>query len=479
MKYQNFKTVKIRNIKKIFLLFVFLSTLSIQLFGNNLKPSIDKRVELMSIIFRLAGGSAYNSNYAKKYISQIDSYFEPFKNDTLIGFTKEILHNGMSADGVMTLAVNFELKNGQLKLTKNWKKHISPRWMQVDMNNYVFLLNSFYKKSNFEIFFNNQKLYYQEVVEAFDNSIPPLNSQWFFDFYGEKSKKNFNIIIGCNNGTYSYGPTSQGENGENIYAIIGNYNFDDETNNPYFDSEYDFSTLIHEFNHPFLNPIFYRKNFPELEKSSVILFDSISEIGQLGNRDGNTLLIESLVRMAVVQYFIDNNYDNEKIKIEIANQMELGYIWLNNMVSLFDVYKKNRTTYPTLASFFLTISSFFNQTVENINNLKSSFEVNRPKVIDIQPFENNSRTVASSCDKVILNFNHKVFGDFGGFFPGSLGDEGVPKFTSYDFINEREGLRLSFELEPKKEYEFIVYLSNLRDENGFSLKDYLVKFTTK
>ena len=48
-----------------------------------IRPTVDKRVELLSIIFRLTGNSEYNRNDFKLYTDRIESHFSPYKNKCL------------------------------------------------------------------------------------------------------------------------------------------------------------------------------------------------------------------------------------------------------------------------------------------------------------------------------------------------------------------------------------------------------------
>ena len=55
------------------------------------KPTVDRRVELLSIVFRLAEKQEYSNNRFKVYTDRIDQYFEKHKNHELIQFTKSII----------------------------------------------------------------------------------------------------------------------------------------------------------------------------------------------------------------------------------------------------------------------------------------------------------------------------------------------------------------------------------------------------
>lgn len=66
--------------------------------------TVDKRVELLSIIFRLTGNPEYNRNDFKLYTDRIESHFSPYKNHELISFARSLVKtDGVSYDAVMSM----------------------------------------------------------------------------------------------------------------------------------------------------------------------------------------------------------------------------------------------------------------------------------------------------------------------------------------------------------------------------------------
>ena len=56
-----------------------------------IRPTVDKRVELLSIVFRLTGNPEYSKNDFKLYTDRIESHFSPYKNHELILFVYIII----------------------------------------------------------------------------------------------------------------------------------------------------------------------------------------------------------------------------------------------------------------------------------------------------------------------------------------------------------------------------------------------------
>src|SRR5271157_6324980 len=67
----------------------------------------DPRVELMSIIFRLAGNEEYTQGRVPAYITAIDSHFARFHDHEAVRLARELREtDGVSFDAVMNMAVH-------------------------------------------------------------------------------------------------------------------------------------------------------------------------------------------------------------------------------------------------------------------------------------------------------------------------------------------------------------------------------------
>lgn len=68
---------------------------------------VDPRIELLSIVFRLAGNSEYNMDQLPRYTTDIDHYFSKYKADPAVLMAKRLANrNGVRFDAVMAMAVD-------------------------------------------------------------------------------------------------------------------------------------------------------------------------------------------------------------------------------------------------------------------------------------------------------------------------------------------------------------------------------------
>src|SRR5437879_6744266 len=69
-------------------------------------PKVDPRVELLSIVFRLAGNSEYNMSPLKTYTADIDAYFSPYKDHPAVTLARKLAsERDVGFDAVMGMSV--------------------------------------------------------------------------------------------------------------------------------------------------------------------------------------------------------------------------------------------------------------------------------------------------------------------------------------------------------------------------------------
>ncbi len=464
--------------------FTFLFTIIIieKTFGQVLIPRIDQRTELMSIVFRLAGNPEYNIDNASKYIADIHAHFDKFKDDSLISFTMPLREkNSVGYDAVMSMAANLKFSEKNFTLKEGWEQTLDKRWKNVNITQFVYLLNAFFKTSEAEKFFADEQLYYNKVLSAFNGVMSKFNQSWYYQYYGVKPNEQFNIVIDCSNIDENYGATtnSPGER-KQIYAIMGCWNFDKE-GIAVFNVDNYLPILIHEFNHAFINPLLdkYKTN-ETLESSATKLLNTMkTEMQNMAYNDWQILINESLVRASVIRYMMADDSMKQQAKQEIVNQINRGFLWMKDLVALLDIYEKNRTKYKTFNDFYPQIITFFQSTANNIATIKADYENELPKIVSIEPFENNSQNVDTSIKVMTINFSQTMNEKHYSFNYGQPGKDGFPISDIIGYTNNNKSFKIKMDLKPNTEYEMIITGFNFKNPEDYPLEDYTVKFKTR
>ncbi|MCC8424655.1 DUF4932 domain-containing protein [Mucilaginibacter sp. UR6-11] len=353
-----------------FLLIFIFSTANAQ---QKVQSTVDRRVELFSIIFRLAGNPEYNMKLDKIYVNDIQTYFEKYKQLPVVDFAKKLAREkNMGFSKVMFLAVALEFKNNRFSLIKGAESTLAGKWDMKDAAKFVGLANDFYQLSGFENFLSAHQAYYSAATSRFDQSVTEFDQNWYLNYYGEHDIA-YQVVLGLGDGGANYGPfVKPNKQQKLIYAVMGSWTFN-ESGQPIFPKEIYLTYLIHEFNHSFVDHLLEDNDSLErqLKTSGEALLKAQAAAMKLeGYEDWHSLINESLVRASVVRYMMDNHQDKQEIEAEILKQTKKGFLWTNELVFLLGEYESSRSRYPTLKSFYPRIISFFNTTTRQLNQGK-------------------------------------------------------------------------------------------------------------
>ncbi|WP_172435862.1 DUF4932 domain-containing protein [Sediminicola luteus] len=439
-------------------------------------PKVDHRVELLSIVFRLAELREYNAEEFSLYTQKIKTHFEPHKGHRLITFAKELRKtNHIGFDAVMSMAVQLD-KNLDPRIEFS-EKLPDERWDKENANTFVSLLKAFYIDADCETFFNENKALYTAIEARFSALYDQIDLNWYKAFYGSDSKEKFIIVPGLGNGRQNYGPAVQEPNKQReVYAIVGSWKTDD-SGIVIFPKEIYLHTLIHEFCHSFVNHLI-DKNKKALQESGEKLFQPVKEIMRQQNYGHwTTLLYESMVRASVIKYMKDHHYSEEVVQKEINEQLSLGYLWIEDLLLDFEAYDLQRSTYPTLEEYMPRLIEAFQTYTQKIGAYTKKIDAQRPKILSISEFANYDQNVPSQLKKVTINFNKPV--RKGVSINKGKPNEAFPNFKDHALSADKKSLTLTWSLEPNKAYGFILTGIAIKSEEGFPIKDYPISFHTE
>ena len=465
---------------KIFFSFALLLQISISFCQNSLRAYVDERTELLSVIFRLAEAKEYMNNNIPSYSKDIDVYFAPFKEHETVKFAKEIRSKyGVAYDADMSFAIDIEISDS-VRLRKNLSKLcIDNRWNHESMTKFLQLVNKFYFETKFKVFFSNHSVLYKVAENRFSEITKDVDFNWFEKFYGEKPNGSFNLILSISNGSGNYGPSAIFNDGKkDIYAIIGSCKAD-SLGMPVY-SKNTVSTIVHEYNHSFCNPLI-EANYSEMKKKSEKIFKLVrKKLASQAYGNSKTMDYEILVRACVIKYNQSKNDNKNVSKNLISTEMACGFLWIDKLYNLLDVYEKNRDKYPTLKEFMPEIVKLVNSLTAK--QILAEYNAKCPRLVSIS-IPNNSKDVNPNITKITLTFDRPMAIGCNGI---SYGEKGKDYFPDFIMPNDAK-----WNEETKKEWTFFVILKEnrtyslsfpfqfFRDENGFYLDTtYNLDFTT-
>lgn len=153
------------------------------------KPQVDKRVDLVSIVFRLAGNPEYNYDTVSLYSRRIDEYFAPYRNK-LIKFTRPLRNKyGIAYDSPMSIAVhldsNLNLPGGGAP------ESLEERWDPKTAKKFAKLVKKFNHDTKYNDFFEaNTDDLYAIAIQKFMPVYEQMDMNWFYSFSAVNPVKN-------------------------------------------------------------------------------------------------------------------------------------------------------------------------------------------------------------------------------------------------------------------------------------------------
>jgi len=439
---------------------------------------VDPRVELMSIIFRLAGNPEYNHRgSASPYANEVGKHFAEFKEHPVVLAARNLRSTrGVSYDAVISMAIHIEdaVELAERIPFDGTPRSLEGRWRTEDARDFLQKARQFVKDSGFAQFVEEHKQLYDEAASRMNQTLAEnVRLEWFEWFFGSRPGAEFFLVPGLLTGGNCYGCTLKLPDGdEEVYAVIGAWLWD-QGGTPTFDKSI-VSTVIHEFAHSYVNPIVYA-HADELEKAGKNIF-SQNKKRMKAQAYGNwtVVMYESLVRACVVRYMLASEGIKASEK-QVRYERGRGFAWVGDLSNLLEEYESDRERYPTFESFMPRVIAFFNDYAEGLGKREAA----APKVLAIVPangatdVDPNLKQIKITFDRPMTKGSYSVCGG-GPDFPELVGD------VAYD----REGkvFTIPVRLKPEWTYTFSLNCPNFHDfrsKDGIPLDPVPVTFTTR
>lgn len=470
------------------IIFFFLQLLTINIcFSQNSHPQpllsppvADRRIELLSIVFRLAGADEYNNEAFKLYTDAIHRHFDPYKDHPLIKKARQLRDKkGIGFDAVMALAIHLSQPPELAPLVPFSDNVPERRWGKKSALAFTALLRQFYKDADVPSFFDSTAQISSQAAEAAKNTFSQLDVAWYKTYYGTESGNQFHVVLGLGNGGGNYGPKVVYPDGhEDLYAIMGTWNTDINGYAKYDPAQY-LPTFIHEFNHSFINlatiPFADRLN-----NSATTVFNAVrTEMNKQAYGSWQTMINESLVRACVIRYLIQHQATDTEIRLEISTQRTRGWYWISELSDLMARYEQHRDQYPNFSGFMPEIASFYDSLAGVVNNMKDNYLSHCPSVISVEPFTNGATDVTPGTIILKVTFDKPLAGKGYSFNWGKGGGEHFPALKFGSYTDNNTAIQLELKLEPGKDYSMVLTGQSFQTPDGFPLREYELNFSTK
>jgi hypothetical protein len=444
-------------------------------------PRVDARVELLSIVFRLAGNFEYNMDKLPGYSTEIDRYFAPYKNHPAVQMAHEFAKKkAVGFDAVMSMAISLSAPPELKPLVTFTPTVPEERWGVADAEKFLPLLRDFYRDSKFADFYAAHQPLFRMAEERFAETLGSVNFGWYPSFYGNAPNLTYHLILGLNNGHGNYGPRLFHSDGSmELFSIIGCWTHDD-AGNPTYPKEQDYlARIIHEFNHSFVNPA-VAVHWSDFSGADQVYTSVAEQMQRIGYVDAQTMVNESLVRAAVIVYFQQNGEESRKNLERIRQEQQLGFFWVDRLVDLLKLYDAQRAQYPTFSAYIPHVGLFYRDLAAHASEEAKVFDAKCAHVLSIEPFANHAQNVAPSIETITIVLDKPLDPNAGySIDPGMDGNDHYPITGKPQFDGGGLHILLPVHLQPNQAYSFVLTPLTFATPAGYPLESYKVEFKTK
>lgn len=454
---------------------------------------VDPRVELMSIIFRLAGNPEYNQPRVSGYAADVEAGFRPLADHPAVQLARRLrAEHGVSYDAVMSMAVHMDeaLSPKERAPFDAASCRLDGRWPRDPAREFLKLAGDFAEKGQFQAFLAEHRQMYDTAAQRLRAVLESeAHLEWFERFFGARPTARFTVCLGLLNGGACYGPSfADAAGSEELFCVLGVW-MTDEAGLPRFDRHV-VPTVVHEFAHSYANRLADAAE-EQLRPVGEALYRCVAkEMGRQAYGNWQTMMRESLVRACSARYVKTYGTADE---FEQALKKEEGraFLWIRGLVALLGEYEADRAAYPTLDAFMPKVVRYFDD--YNASGLAQRYAqqetaagaVQRqdppapaPKVVSISPAI-GATGVDPKTAAIVITFDRAMQDQSWSVVGGGPNFPKVAAQPSYDAA--RKVLTLPVTLKPNWHYEFGLNSPShaaFRSAEGVSLEPVWVTFDT-
>lgn len=456
--------------KKLFITIVASASVLCAQDADTLHVSVDKRMELLSVVAKLADYPEYAGSTSDEsgYVEAIDKHFAAAKNHPLVSYARELRQKqSIAYDAIPSLAVSLK-QPPQISLLTTWENVSDKRWNKESIERFTGLLQQFYVDARCGQFLADNKSRYESLEQLAREKLGDhVDIKWVKHYYNSKGPDSFHLIVSPLCGIdHSYGTFATLADGTKAaYAVTGYQTSQDERKLVY--------QIITTLNFPYAYSLIQQHS--EMLEEPAKKFMSVSKaMNQAALKDTwMSYLAKSFVSAVGIRYMLDHGASEDDCQTVLQAGVEKGFIFLPRLVALLGDYEQHRDKYPAFGDFMPKIGEFFRKYDQLLPSPAA------PHVIRIAEFSNGSTSVDPELGQITLQFDQPMMTDRYSVYVNNA-DASAPPIKSAKFTDANTFVIKLGELKPGHSYRFTAKGkdANFKSAVGVPLIDYIVNFTT-
>lgn len=458
--------------------------------ASQLVITVDPRVELTSIVFRLAGNPEYRKGHVEAYNEAVDEHFGDFADHETVALARRLrAERGISYNAVPQLALHLtDVASCAERVPFDpLPPRLDDRWDPASASGFAAALCRFARDTDFAAFRESHAELYAETEARMRTLMEDQGIlTWFDRFFGPRDGSAFHLELALLNGPNNYGASVLLPDGEEFHSVLGVWETDD-AGLPSFRPDV-LSTIVHEFTHSYTNPLI-DDHADALAGAGEALFAHVADaMTRQAYGTWRITLYESLVRACTIRW------------VETVKGADLGrrlrkfesrrsFYWVDDLADLMAEYEGDRATYPDLAAFMPRVVEFFDawalEAEERIAAVHAAWDeaerlaaAKAPRIVSIDP-PDGAVGVDPALREIVIVFDRTMMNP--GWSVMVRGDGTHPKTTSVAYDEGCTVFRMQVELQPGTTYSYGLNSpggGGFRDTDGNRLMPVDVEFAT-
>lgn len=322
-----------------------------------LKSRVDERVELLSIVMRLAGVEEFASGMIPEYNRKVDDFFSVYADHPVVTTARKMKRKyAFRRDAVLSLAIHLKIEGDSVffdpALTTQGMDSRSDQELTP-----VFIreLNDFYKTTDAKRFFSSVREFYRDFGLCADTLlVDRIDDKWFDEFFGWHAS-DYCVVQTLLIGDYSFYAGAVDREGKEItyFSIRG---FLDKDKQPASDWELARSAVLRGMAHTYVNSLM-DENMQAFKPYVKTIYKRMGNgLDSWPYSETEAVLYEGFARGIEVFYM---QFFEEDIGKKLREEETRGFYWLDVFSDLLTEYDSCRKEYKTMRDFMPRIVLFY------------------------------------------------------------------------------------------------------------------------
>lgn len=434
----------------------------------------DEGVELMTVVWRLAGAREYNTCNIEPYNRSVDEHFAPFRQHQAVTLAQSYYHqHGTGYDAVAIFGALLHIDDkGNVGFDPHKVKNFDHRWTPQMQNNMLVALSDFYKTSHFRQWYESTASLQQQARASFQKTLDKVDTQWFSRFFTAQEAQ-FRIILCPLAGNCNYGINYNTTEGiHQLSPVISCAH--------YADGQFSYRTddvlpiVIHEFCHAYCNPLI-DKHFDEIKLTADSVFALNSELlaGQAYS-NSKIMMYETFVRSSVICYYLHHYPDmTENVQKMIKDEESNGFLLSRTMVDELAHYQQQASC--------IDMASFMPQLIKTINSFSTKHYLEQKTEADkkLIHYTCNISSGTTQLPAGLLTFTFTFDRPMQPAIGFGYTNDKFPEYKSHSWSDDGRTLTVQFNTQPNTQYGILVMGDQFTGTDGQSAVTSTIRFATR